>query len=67
MSHIISALVGKLAYGHEAWVVGSAAQPNINYSEVRDYDVMVPSEHWRAASMLISTSTHQRYLVGGSV
>lgn len=53
MSHIIPSLVCKLAYGHDAWVVGSAAQPNINYSKVRDYDVMIPYEHWRTAAMLI--------------
>lgn len=53
MSHIIPELVCKLAYGHEAWVVGSAARPDINYLEVRDYDVIVSHVRWRTASMLI--------------
>jgi hypothetical protein len=53
MSHIIPALVCKLAYAHEAWIVGSAATPDCNHANVRDYDVLVPMDQWRKAAMLI--------------
>lgn len=53
MSHVMPSLVCKLAYAHEAWVVGSAASPDADHANVRDYDVIVPFEHWRAAAMLI--------------
>ena len=53
MSHVMPALVCKLAYAHEAWVVGSAAKPEVDHAAVRDYDILVPMDHWRAAAMLI--------------
>lgn len=51
--HVLPALVCKLTHGHEAWVVGSAADPDCDQSKVRDYDVLVPLTHWQAAAMLI--------------
>ena len=48
------ALVHKLAYAHEAWVVGPAAAPDCDHATVRDYAVIVPMVHWRGAALLIS-------------
>jgi hypothetical protein len=36
---------------HDAWVVGSAAQPGAG--EVRDYDVLVPWPRWNEAALLV--------------
>lgn len=54
MSHIMPALVHKLTYGHDAWVVGSAANPDADLSKVRDYDILVSMNNWREAALLIS-------------
>lgn len=51
--HSLPALVCKLAHGHEAWVVGSAARPDADLKTVRDFDLLVPFAHWQAAAMLI--------------
>ena len=47
------ALVYKLAYAHEAWIVGSSAEPNCDLLTVRDFDLLVPFSHWQQAAMLI--------------
>jgi len=39
----LPALVCKLSHGHEAWIVGSAADPEGAPAQVRDYDVLVPN------------------------
>lgn len=44
-------LVSKLVIIHDAWVVGSAADPN--NKEPRDWDVIVPYSKWNAACQLI--------------
>lgn len=47
----IPKLVAKLSHYHEAWVVGSAADPN--NKKPRDWDVLVPFSKWQDASGLI--------------
>jgi hypothetical protein len=44
-------LVCALAYGHDAWVVGSGAKED--NADPRDWDVLVPFSEWFAAAMLI--------------
>jgi hypothetical protein len=44
-------LVASLTHMHDAWVVGSAADPG--NEKPRDWDVMVPFSQWNAASQLI--------------
>ena len=44
-------LVTRLCMIHDAWVVGSAAQPGAG--EVRDYDVLVPWPRWNEAALLV--------------
>ncbi len=51
--HVLPSLVCKLTHAHEAWVVGSAANPEADHATVRDYDVLVPLTHWQNAAMLI--------------
>ena len=46
-------LVIKLAHLHEAWVVGSAADPAKDPAASRDVDVLVPFSHWPAAALLV--------------
>lgn len=44
-------LVLALTHAHDAWIVGSGADPD---NEIpRDYDVVVPFSNWQEASMLI--------------
>lgn len=43
----------KLCHLHEAWVVGSAADPSKDPAACRDVDVIVPFSHWPAAALLI--------------
>jgi len=44
-------LVCALVYGHDAWIVGSAAKRDVE--NPRDYDVLVPFKNWNAACFLI--------------
>lgn len=44
-------LVSKITHAHDAWVVGSAANPK-NISP-RDYDILVPFREWQRAASLI--------------
>jgi hypothetical protein len=44
-------LVAKLTHAHDAWIVGSAANPD--NKTPRDYDVQVPYSEWGKACMLI--------------
>jgi hypothetical protein len=46
-------IVIKLTHLHEAWVVGSAADPSKNPAECRDIDVLVPFAHWPAVALHI--------------
>lgn len=43
------ALVKKLCYTCDAWIIGSA----IDSDNPRDYDVVVPFTHWKQAAALI--------------
>jgi hypothetical protein len=47
----LPAIVKKLTYGFDAWVVGSAADPNND--DPKDYDVQVPFSTWGKACLLI--------------
>lgn len=46
-------LVANLVMQHNAWIVGSAADPEQDLSKVRDWDVIVPFSNWLTASGLI--------------
>lgn len=46
-------LVAKLTHVFGAWIIGSAAEPGIELSSVRDFDVVVPLEQWYLAAALI--------------
>lgn len=43
----------KILHGHDAWVVGSAADPSAKLSDLRDIDIMVPFRNWAEAALLI--------------
>lgn len=47
----LPAIVKKLTHGFDAWVVGSAADPNND--DPKDYDVQVPFSTWGQACLLI--------------
>lgn len=49
-------LVGKLTQYCDAWIVGSAAKPEVDFSSIRDFDVAVPFSSWNVASSLIPSS-----------
>ena len=53
---IFPPLVTKLTQLHNAWIVGSAADPNKNLSTVRDWDILVPWSEWSKAVLLIPTT-----------
>lgn len=51
MSRKYPKIVSHLVTHHKAWIIGSAANPdNI---DPRDYDVLVPYEHWQFAALQI--------------
>lgn len=51
-------LVGKLTQFCDAWIVGSAADPDVDFSAVRDFDIAVPFGSWHlAASLIPATAT----------
>ncbi len=55
-------LVAKLTLNHDAWVVGSAADPaNEN---PRDFDVLVPFYAWGPASQLLPSDCRMNSLGG---
>ena len=39
--HTLPTLVCKLTLVHEAWIVGSAADPAADFTKIRDFDVLV--------------------------
>lgn len=51
MSSNLPKLVARLTHYHEAWIVGSAADPT-NKSP-KDYDILVPLSKWQDAAGLI--------------
>lgn len=51
MACCLPKLVLALTHNHDAWIVGSAADPH--EIEPRDYDVLVPFYEWGPASALI--------------
>jgi hypothetical protein len=50
---VLPALVGKLAYTCDAWIIGPAAAVDADMSTVRDFDVLVPPANWLQAAQLI--------------
>lgn len=46
-------LVTKLTKICMGWVVGSAADPEADLDKVKDFDIIIPFEHWREAAVLI--------------
>ena len=53
MSHIMPALVCKLTTTCNAWIIGSAAAPDVDLAKVRDFDVLVPLAYWQQAAQMI--------------
>ena len=51
MSSYLPSLVSALVTNYEAWIVGSAADPQV--TNPRDYDVVVPFSSWNKAVHLI--------------
>lgn len=51
MSRTMPKIVCALTHNHDAWVVGSAADPQ--NANPRDYDVQVPFSEWGKAAHLI--------------
>jgi len=55
-------LVCKLTYVCDAWIIGSAADPD--KTDPRDYDLVVPYNKWKEASSLIPSDA-RRNTFGG--
>ena len=51
MSSKYPALIIALIHNHDAWIVGSAANPD--NKDPRDIDIIVPFSQWQSASALI--------------
>lgn len=51
MSNPLPRTVLLLSHHHDAWIVGSAANPTVE--KPKDYDVLVPFRNWQAASAMI--------------
>jgi hypothetical protein len=47
------ALVAKLVVCYDGWIVGSAAKPDAELENVRDWDVIIPYSEWSGAAQLI--------------
>jgi hypothetical protein len=56
MARKLPAIVCKLTYVHDAWIVGSLADPQVDVKVVRDIDVIVPFRNWQQAAQLIPES-----------
>jgi hypothetical protein len=52
-SYSLPRIAIKLSHIHEAWVVGSAADPSKDPAFCRDIDILVPLTEWRQAALLI--------------
>lgn len=57
-------LVTLLTQVHDAWVVGSAAAPNADLANVKDFDILVSFSHWPAVAALIPDNA-RRNTFGG--
>lgn len=62
MASKLPKLVISLTHSHNAWIVGSAANPKNN--EPRDYDVIVPFSEWHKACMLIPMDASPNHFGG---
>ena len=51
MKRKLPSLVAMLTTSHDAWIVGSAADPDVE--NPKDFDVQVPYSEWGKACMLI--------------
>lgn len=46
----------------DAWIVGSAASPKANISDIADFDVIVPFHEWhKAVSLIPKDATRNSY------
>lgn len=63
----LPALVRVLTEVHEGWVVGTSANPSIDLSTVKDFDVAVPRKHWDAAALLIPKDSQPNTFGGWKV
>ena len=61
---VLPALVAQLVYVCDAWIIGSAAAPDADLAQVRDFDVLVPFANWPQAAALIP-STAEPNTFGG--
>lgn len=62
MASKLPKLVLALTHAHDAWIVGSGADPN--NTEPRDYDVIVPYSEWQKACMLIPMDAKPNHFGG---
>lgn len=62
MASKLPKLVLDMTAAHDAWIVGSAANPNID--NPRDYDVIVPFSEWQKACMLIPSDAKPNHFGG---
>jgi len=62
MSSKYPKLVLDMTHAHDAWIVGSAADPN--NENPRDYDVIVPHSEWQKACMLIPSNAKPNHFGG---
>ncbi len=46
-------LVRKLVMNCNGWLVGSAAKENVDISNLKDWDVVIPFSYWKFAASLI--------------
>ena len=61
-------LARQLCLNHEAWIVGSAALPDVDFDHVKDVDILVPWARWhRAAGLLLPLSPKPNSLGGWHV
>ena len=51
-----------MTHAHDAWVVGSGADPNND--KPRDYDIIVPYSEWQKACMLIPPDAKPNHFGG---
>lgn len=62
MSSKLPKLVLDMTFAHDAWIVGSGADPE--NTNPRDYDVIVPFSKWREAAMLIPDDAKRNHFGG---
>lgn len=60
-------LAFKIGINCNAWIIGSAADPQVNLATVRDIDIIVPFVNWHQAAALIPNYAFPNTLGGWKV